>query len=390
MEGERTAVKKKLAIIGSTGSIGTQTLAVVDSFPGEYEIIALTAGTDISRLEAQARKYRPIVVAVADAGKGKELAIRLADTRTRVAWGEEALCQAAAEPAADTVVMAVVGMAGLAPTLAAIREGKRICLATKEVLVAAGAIIMEEAAKYGSEILPIDSEHSAIFQCLHREDAREVEKIILTASGGPFYGWNRAALAKVTPEQAVRHPNWRMGRKISVDSATLVNKGLEAIEAKWLFGLDLARIEVVIHPQSIIHSAVEFVDGAVIAQLGWPDMRLPIQYALAYPTRRPNTIKRLSLPEIGSLTFFRPNLTSFPGLAAAYRAGEIGGSMPAVFNAANETAVGMFLADKISFPAITQVTAAVMGKHKPDFQLTLASVLAADSWAREIAAAWGG
>jgi len=381
-------MKKRLAVLGSTGSIGTQTLSVVDAFPADYEIFALAAGSDIQQLEIQARKYQPTLVAVADVGKGHELSVRLADTGIRVTWGEAALCQAAADAAVDTVVMAIVGMAGLAPTLAAIRQGKTVCLATKEVLVAAGAQVMAEAARCQATILPVDSEHSAVFQCLHREDAGRVERIILTASGGPFYGWERTVLARVTPEQAVRHPNWRMGRKISVDSATLVNKGLEVLEAQWLFGVALSQIEVVIHPQSIIHSAVEFVDGAIIAQLGQPDMRLPIQYALAYPDRQPSIIKRLSLPEVGTLTFARPDTEAFPGLAYAYRAGTIGGTMPAVFNAANETAVGMFLAGTIGFPAITQVIAAVMEKHAPETEPTLADVLAADAWARDTAAAW--
>ncbi|MGI5839580.1 MAG: 1-deoxy-D-xylulose-5-phosphate reductoisomerase [bacterium] len=381
-------MKEKLAVLGSTGSIGSQTLSVVESFPDDYEIAALAAGSDIIRLEEQARKYSPPIVAVANPDRGRELAVKLADTATKVIWGEEALCEVAADPLIDTIVLAIVGTAGLIPALAAIRQGKRVCLATKEVLVSAGAIVMAAAAEYDSMLLPVDSEHSAVFQCLQQEDRGEVSKIILTASGGPFYGWDRVALARVTPEQAVRHPNWRMGRKISVDSATLVNKGLEVLEAKWLFGVEIDRIEVVIHPQSIVHSAVEYVDGAVIAQLGITDMRLPIQYALTYPSRRPNMIKRLSLTEIGCLEFARPDLTTFPGLACAYRAGETGGTMPAVFNAANEVAVDKFLNGRIGFTDIVQVITAVMEKHTPDPSPTLASILAADAWARATAAAW--
>ena len=345
---------KNVAIIGSTGSIGTQTLEIV-RVQEDLNIVALAAGSNIELLEKQAREFSPEVVGIWSEENAARLRECLADTDIRVVAGMDGLIEIAELSSSDILVTAIVGMIGIRPTIAAINAGKDIALANKETLVTAGHIIMPLAAEKNVAILPVDSEHSAIFQSLQGNVHGDVEKILLTASGGPFRGKDTAFLENVQVEDALKHPNWSMGRKITIDSSTLVNKGLEVMEAKWLFGVELDQIEVVVHPQSVIHSAVQYEDGAVIAQLGTPDMRLPIQYALYYPERRKMSGKRLDLFELGSLTFERPDTKTFKGLALAYDAMRKGGSQPTVFNAANERAVAMFLDRKISYPQITEI-----------------------------------
>ncbi len=350
---------KKIAILGSTGSIGTQTLEIVRE-QKDIQVTAMAAGSNIDLLEAQIREFRPALVAVWDEKKAKELKEKTADMGIRVVTGMEGLLEVAEEPQSEILVTAIVGMLGIRPTIAAIQSGKDIALANKETLVTAGHIIMPLAKKYGVSILPVDSEHSAIFQSLQGAAGNAVYKIILTASGGPFRGRTSEELDSVQVEDALKHPNWSMGRKITIDSATLVNKGLEMMEAKWLFDVKPEQIQVTVHPQSVIHSAVEFEDGAIIAQLGTPDMRLPIQYALYYPKRRCLSGGRLDLFDLKSLTFERPDTKTFRGLALACEAMAQGGNMPAVFNAANEKAVAMFLERKIAFPDIPDIIEACM------------------------------
>lgn len=350
---------KKIAILGSTGSIGTQTLEIVRE-QKDIQVTAMAAGSNIDLLEAQIREFRPTLVAVWDEKKANELKDRTADLGIRVVTGMEGLLEVAEEPQSEILVTAIVGMLGIRPTIAAIQSGKDIALANKETLVTAGHIIMPLAKKYGVSILPVDSEHSAIFQSLQGAAGNAVYKIILTASGGPFRGRTPEELDSVQVEDALKHPNWSMGRKITIDSATLVNKGLEMMEAKWLFDVKPEQIQVTVHPQSVIHSAVEFEDGAIIAQLGTPDMRLPIQYALYYPKRRCLSGGRLDLFDLKSLTFERPDTKTFRGLALACEAMAQGGNMPAVFNAANEKAVAMFLERKIAFPDIPDIIEACM------------------------------
>lgn len=354
---------KNIAILGSTGSIGTQTLEVVRSNP-ELKVAALAAGSRVDELEAQIREFRPEVAGVWTEEAAKDLRVRIADLNVKVVSGMEGLLEIAAWPRYQVLVTAIVGMIGIRPTIAAIEAGKDIALANKETLVTAGHIIMPLARRQGVSILPVDSEHSAIFQSLNGEPAGRIEKILLTASGGPFRGKTKAQLAAIQPEDALKHPNWSMGRKITVDSSTLVNKGLEVMEAKWLFGVDLDRIQVVVHPQSVIHSAVQFVDGAIIAQLGTPDMKLPIQYALFYPDRRPMGGRRVDFFELGQLTFEEPDPDTFEGLKLAYRAAEQGGSMPTVFNAANEKAVALFLEKKIRYLEIPELIEKAMERHQ--------------------------
>ncbi len=354
---------KNIAILGSTGSIGTQTLEVVRSNP-ELKVAALAAGSRVDELEAQIREFRPEVAGVWTEEAAKDLRVRIADLNVKVVSGMEGLLEIAAWPRYQVLVTAIVGMIGIRPTIAAIEAGKDIALANKETLVTAGHIIMPLARRQGVSILPVDSEHSAIFQSLNGEPAGRIEKILLTASGGPFRGKTKAQLAAIQPEDALKHPNWSMGRKITVDSSTLVNKGLEVMEAKWLFGVDLDRIQVVVHPQSVIHSAVQFVDGAIIAQLGTPDMKLPIQYALFYPDRRPMGGRRVDFFELGQLTFEEPDPDTFEGLKLAYRAAEQGGSMPTVFNAANEKAVALFLEKKIRYLEIPELIGKAMERHQ--------------------------
>lgn len=351
---------KKIAILGSTGSIGTQTLDIVDQNPEDLQVVALAAGSNITLLEQQARKYKPVFVAVWDEVRANELKQKLADTQITVASGMDGLLAVATIPESEILVTAIVGMLGIRPTIAAIEAGKDIALANKETMVTAGHIIIPLAKKCGVSILPVDSEHSAIFQSLNGERQNKIKKILLTASGGPFRGKTYEALEKVTLEDALKHPNWSMGRKITIDSATMVNKGLEVMEAKWLFDVKPSQIEVVVHPQSILHSAVMFEDGAVIGQMGTPDMRLPILYALFYPERRMLYAEELDLFAIGNLTFERPDRETFYGLSLAYDALDAGGNVPTVYNAANERAVAKFLDGKISFIQIPEIIASSM------------------------------
>lgn len=350
---------KKIAILGSTGSIGTQTLEIVRE-QKDIKVTALAAGSNISLLEAQIREFLPALACVWEEEKAKELRVRTADISVRIVSGMEGLIEVATEPESEILVTAIVGMLGIRPTIAAIKARKAIALANKETLVTAGHIIMPLAKEYGVPILPVDSEHSAIFQSLQGAGDNRIHKILLTASGGPFRGKKAEELKNIQVEDALKHPNWAMGRKITIDSSTLVNKGLEVMEAKWLFGVGLEQIQVVVHPQSVIHSAVEYEDGAVIAQLGTPDMRLPIQYALYYPRRRSLSGKRLNLFELGSLTFEEPDTKTFRGLKLAYQAMERGGNIPTAFNAANERAVALFLDRKIRYPEIPEIIEACM------------------------------
>ena len=355
---------KKIAILGSTGSIGTQTLEVVRANHEELEVVALAAGTSVDKMEAQIREFHPALAAMWSEDACADLKKRVADLNVKVVCGMDGLLEIATMPQSQVLVTAIVGMIGIRPTIAAIEAGKAIALANKETLVTAGHIIMPLAAKMGVPILPVDSEHSAIFQSLNGEPRNRVEKILLTASGGPFRGFTREQLAKVQVEDALKHPNWAMGRKITIDSSTLVNKGLEVMEAKWLFGVELEQIQVVVHPQSIIHSMVQYVDGAVIAQLGTPDMKLPIQYALFYPDRRPMHGKKLDFYELGSISFEKPDMETFIGLKLALSAMKKGGSMPTVYNAANEKAVSLFLNRKITYLQIPELIEEAMDQHK--------------------------
>lgn len=350
---------KNIAILGSTGSIGTQTLEVVENNP-ELNVVALAAASSVEKMEEQIRKFKPLIAGMWSEEAAADLRSRVADMSVKIVSGMEGLLEIAVMPKAQVLVTAIVGMIGIRPTIAAIEAGKDIALANKETLVCAGHIIMPLAKKYGVSILPVDSEHSAVFQSLNGEPAERISKILLTASGGPFRGKTREELANVQVEDALKHPNWSMGRKITIDSSTLVNKGLEVIEAKWLFGVELDRIQVVVHPQSVIHSMVEFVDGAIIAQLGTPDMKLPIQYALYYPDRRYMPGKRLDFYELGQMTFEKPDTDTFVGLKLAYEASKIGGNMPTVYNAANEKAVALFLNRKIPYLQITELIARSM------------------------------
>lgn len=350
---------KKIAILGSTGSIGTQTLEIVRE-QGDIEVVALSAGGNIELLEKQMREFKPQFVSVWEEEKAKELRVRTADLGIRIASGMEGLIETATIQDSEILVTAIVGMLGIRPTIAAIQAGKKIALANKETLVTAGHIIMPMAKEYNVPILPVDSEHSAIFQSMQSVTPNRINKILLTASGGPFRGKTAEELKNIQVEDALKHPNWSMGRKITIDSSTLVNKGLEVMEAKWLFGVELEQIQVVVHPQSVIHSAVEYEDGAVIAQLGTPDMRLPIQYALYYPERRNLSGKRLDLFEIANLTFEKPDTKTFRGLALAYEAMKRGGNIPTAYNAANEKAVSLFLERKIRYQEIVEIIEACM------------------------------
>ena len=350
---------KKIAILGSTGSIGTQTLDVVRE-QGDISVAALAAGSNIALLEQQIREFHPRLLAVWDKKKAEELKIKTADLSVEILDGMDGLLAVAQIPEAEILVTAIVGMLGIRPTIAAIRAGKDIALANKETLVTAGHLIMPMAEENHVSILPVDSEHSAIFQSLNGERHNKIHKILLTASGGPFRGKTREELKDVTVEDVLKHPNWSMGRKITVDSASLVNKGLEVMEAKWLFDVELSQIQVVVQPQSVIHSMVEYEDGAIIAELGTADMRLPIQYALYYPDRRPLSGERLDFYKLGQITFERPDTDTFRGLALAYRAMEQGGNVPTAFNAANERAVAKFLNHEIRFLEIPEIIEACM------------------------------
>ena len=353
---------KKIAILGSTGSIGTQTLDVVRANQ-DIQVLGISAGRNVKMLEKQVREFHPSLVAVWDETAAADLAVRISDTQTKVVSGMEGLVELARMPETDILVTAVVGMIGIRPTMEGIRAGKDIALANKETLVTAGHLIMPMAKEYGVQILPVDSEHSAIFQALHGEKQKEVHKLLITASGGPFRGRKREELAHVTLADTLKHPNWVMGQKITVDSATLVTKGLEVMEAGWLFDMDLDHIQVVVQPQSIIHSMVEFKDGAVMAQLGTPDMRLPIQYALYYPERRYLDGERLDFRKLKQITFEEPDMETFLGLPMAMEAAKKGGSMPTVFNAANELAVKKFLQEKIGFLDIYEIIGQSMARH---------------------------
>lgn len=366
---------KHIALLGSTGSIGTQTLDVVRHYPEDFSVTVLSAATNVTLMEKQIREFMPKLAVMYNEDKAAELKLKIADLSIPVLSGMEGLIAAAEHEEADIVLTAVVGMIGIRPTIAAINAGKDIALANKETLVTAGHIIMPLAKAKGVKILPVDSEHSAIFQSLQGENRGQIHKILLTASGGPFRGRDAAFLEHVTVEDALKHPNWVMGRKITIDSATLVNKGLEVIEAKWLFDVTPDHIQVVVHPESVIHSAVEFDDSAVIAQLGTPDMRLPIQYALFYPDRKPLSEEWLDLFKLGSLHFERPDMETFKGLSFAYEAIRQGGSMPTVFNAANERAVAKFLDRKIGFTDIYKIIAEAMDAHHVIAEPTVAQIL---------------
>ena len=373
-----------VSILGSTGSIGRQSLDILSRLP-EIRVAALTAGGNVSRMAQQCRDFRPELAVMATEQAAMALKAEISDLPTRVSWGEEGLIEAAIMPQADCVVTAVVGMVGLKPTLAAIRQGKRIGLANKETLVCAGELVMAEAERYGAEIVPVDSEHSAIFQCLMGcGNKREVKRLILTCSGGPFFGMTREQLTQVTKADALKHPNWKMGAKITVDCATLMNKGLEVIEAMRLYGLPLEQVDVVIHRQSIVHSMVEFVDGAVMAQMGTPDMRLPIQLALTYPERIASPVEPLDLLSCGSLSFSAPDLENFPCLALARECARLGGTACPAMNGANEEAVALFLAEKIGFYDIYRLVSQAVERVPFVGSPTLEEILMADRQAREV------
>ena len=373
---------KNIAILGSTGSIGTQTLDIVQRNP-DLNVVGLGAGRNIDLLEKQIREFKPVLAAVFDEQKAEELRIRVADTPTKIVSGMEGLIELSVLPESEILVTAIVGMIGIRPTIEAIRAGKDIALANKETLVTAGHLIMPLASQMKVSILPVDSEHSAIFQALHGEQRRQISKLLITASGGPFRGRTAEELEHVTVEETLKHPNWVMGQKITVDSATLVNKGLEVMEARWLFDVDLSQIQVVVQPKSIIHSMVEFRDGAVIAQLGTPDMRLPIQYALFYPERRYLDGERLDFRTLKEITFEEPDMKTFLGLPMAIEAAEKGGSMPTVFNAANEAAVKLFLERKIGFTDIYRIIRSSMDEHHVIAAPELDEILAVERETRD-------
>lgn len=374
---------KNITILGSTGSIGTQTLDIVRA-NDDLRVVAIAAGSNIQKLEEQIREFHPEIVCVYNEEAAANLKIAVADTSVKVVAGMDGLIETAVYKGADIVVTAFVGMIGIRPTLEAIKAGKDIALANKETLVTAGHLVIQAAKDYGVKILPVDSEHSAIFQSLNGENRKEIDKILLTASGGPFRGRTREQMKDVKVEDALKHPNWTMGRKITIDSATMVNKGLEVIEAKWLFDVDFDDIQVVVQPQSLIHSMVQFKDGAIIAQLGTPDMRLPIQYALYYPERRFLAGDRVDFGKIARITFENPDTDNFIGLKLAYEAGRIGGSMPTVFNAANEKAVAKFLDRKIGFWEITDIIQYCMENHKVKENPSVSEILEIEQWAYEL------
>ena len=375
-------MERKIAVLGSTGSIGTQTLEVVRN-NRDIQVTALAAGKNAAALERQIREFRPQMACLWEEAAARELKERVRDLDVRVVWGMDGLVEAAAGTDAQMVVTAVVGMIGLRPTIAAMEAGKDIALANKETLVTAGHLIMPLAKEKGVRILPVDSEHSAIFQCLQGAGGNPIHKIHLTASGGPFRGKKREELQGVTVEDALKHPSWSMGRKITIDSSTMVNKGLEVMEARWLFGVDFDQIQVVIQPTSVIHSMIEFEDGAVIAQLGTPDMKLPIQYALYYPERRYLPGDRLDFGRLREIDFEEPDMETFQGLALAFAVGRKGGIMPTVFNAANEEAVALFLDGKIPYLAITDLISGAMERCRQAENPSLEEILEAEAWARE-------
>jgi len=373
---------KRVVLLGSTGSIGTSTVKVVGDLSDRLELVGLAAGNNSELLLKQTRHFSPKAISIQDAGKARELAEQL-DHRTPVYSGTEGLIKLATLPEADIVLIAIVGTAGLRPALAAIRAGKDIAIASKEILVMAGETVMNEARKYGVKVLAVDSEHSAIFQCLDGKPVDSVRNLLLTASGGPFRTTPAAEFTGITVERALKHPSWVMGRKITIDSATLFNKGLEMIEARWLFDIGMERVKVVVHPQSVIHSMVEFVDGSILAQLSTPDMCLPIQYALTYPDRASSGRVQTNLAKLGTLSFEEPDLERFPSLNLAREAGEKGGTLPAVLNAANEVAVEAFVNRKVGFVQISEIVALVMKRHRLVEHPSLEQILEADAWARQ-------
>ena len=376
---------KNVVLLGSTGSIGTSTVKVAEDLPDRIRLLGLAAGNNATLLLEQTRKHRPEAISINHPEKARDLG-KFFGAATQVYSGDEGLIKLATLPAADIVLIAIVGTAGLKPALAAIRAGKDIAVASKEILVMAGEIVMSEARKHGVRVLAVDSEHSAIFQCLDGKPSNSVRKLWLTASGGPFRNTPKEEFPNITVERALKHPSWVMGRKITIDSATLFNKGLEMIEARWLFDIGMERVGVLVHPQSIVHSMVEFVDGALLAQLSTPDMCLPIQYALTYPDRAPSERVQTNFAKLGNLTFEEPDAERFPALKLARRAGEVGGTLPAVLNAANEVAVEAFVNRKINFPQITEMVRRTMDAHKTVSHPTLEQILEADAWARREAA----
>lgn len=373
---------KNIAVLGSTGSIGTQTLEIVRA-NDDLNVVSLAAGSNIEMLEKQIREFKPQVVCVYNEKKAEELKIKVSDTDVKIVTGMDGLIETAVIKTADIVLTAVVGMIGIRPTIAAIKAGKDIALANKETLVTAGHIIIPLAKEYGIRILPVDSEHSAIFQSLQGNKKSQLSKILLTASGGPFRNTPKEDLKNVTVKDALKHPNWTMGRKITIDSATMVNKGLEVIEAKWLFDVDIDNIEVVVQPQSLIHSMVEYVDGGIMAQLGTPDMKLPIQYALFYPDRRTLNGKRVNFFDIANITFFKPDRDKFKGFDLAFKAGKTGGSLPTIYNAANELAVSKFLNEEIRFLDIPELIETAMNNHKVIDNPSLEQILESEKEAYE-------
>lgn len=376
-------MKKKITILGSTGSIGMNTLAVVDHFPDDFEIIGLTAGNNIELLSRQIKRYNPRMVAVLNSDKIGKLKALVSSLNTKILGGLDGLKEIARDTESDIVVAALSGSGGLIPILEAIKKGKTVALANKEPMVMAGDLVLEEVKKSGAIIIPIDSEHNAIFQCLDGRDKDEVESITLTCSGGPFYRWSSRSLSRVTPSRALRHPRWKMGKKITIDSSTLMNKGLEIIEATYLFGVELSRIKVVIHPEAIVHALVELRDGMVLGLLGETDMRLPIQHALYYPERKKNTFPKLDIVNIGALHFYAPDEKKFPCLALAKHARKIGGTMTTVLNGANEVAVEAFLRQDIKFLEIPNIIEEVMNRHRVISRPGLEEILSQDRWAKE-------
>ncbi|MDB6030851.1 MAG: 1-deoxy-D-xylulose 5-phosphate reductoisomerase [Verrucomicrobiales bacterium] len=376
---------KNVVLLGSTGSIGTSTIKVAEDLPERIRLVGLAAGNNVDLLLEQTRKFQPEAISITDPAKAAELQGKLGSL-TKVYSNTEGLLKLATLPSADIVLIAIVGTAGLQPALAAIRAGKDIAVASKEILVMAGEIVMNEARKHGVRVLAVDSEHSAIFQCLDDKPSSSVRRLWLTASGGPFRTTPKSDFPNITLERALKHPSWVMGRKITIDSATLFNKGLEMIEARWLFDVEMPRVSVVVHPQSVVHSMVEFVDGSIIAQLSTPDMCLPIQYALTYPERIQSERVQTNFAKIANLTFEEPDTDRFPAINLARKSGEVGGTLPAVLNAANEVAVDAFCARRIGFEQITQTVAATMAKHQVVEHPTLEQILEADTWARRQAA----
>ena len=374
---------KNIAVLGATGSIGRNTLEIAKSFPDKFKVIAISGKANINLLEQQINQFHPKFVVVMDEKTRDQLRNSVSDKNVKIECGHESLVKISTLDEVDIVVSAITGMTGLIPTLEAIKKGKHIAIAAKELLVTAGRIMLEEVKKKGAKLLPVDSEHNAVFQCLDGKSKKDIKRIILTASGGPFY--KEKNLHNISSEQALAHPVWKMGRKISIDSATLMNKGLEVLEAHWLFGIDISKIEVIIHPECIIHSMVEFIDGSVFALLGIPDMKMPIQYALTYPERMPTQLEPLDLSKISQFNFSAPNFDKFPCLKLAYEAGAIGGTMPAVLNSANDAAVNLFLKKKIKFTDIPKIIEKIMDKHDVIQNPCLDNILESDAWARKTA-----